>query len=146
MGYMGMVLYYKVDDAFQPSLLVIMRRKHVLEMHIRFKTIITNIRESTQYSSLMNESCYDYFMTSYPAVLKNGAFTPFFLSPCYIPGDAYMLHCAGSPSFESVLIYCQLDLMKKISWTCAEIHTFHSRKCIWNCRLRSGRIFSSSNC
>ena len=73
------------------------------------------------------------------------------------PSAAYMCHCTGSalvqvimacrlpgtkPLPEPVLAYCQFDSWEQISVKFkSEFYHFHSRKCIWNCRLPKWRPF-----
>ena len=72
------------------------------------------------------------------------------------PSAAYMRQWSGSafvqdmacrlfgtkPLPESMLAYCQLDSWEQISVKFEfEFYRFHSRKCIWNCRLPRWRPF-----
>ena len=48
------------------------------------------------------------------------------------------------PLSEPMLVYCQLDSWEHISVKFeSEFYRFHSRKCIWNCRLPKWRPFCS---
>ena len=72
------------------------------------------------------------------------------------PSAAYMRQLSGSalvrvmacrlfdakPLLEPVLVYCQLDSWEQISVKFElEFYHFHSRKCIWNCRLPKWQPF-----
>ena len=46
---------------------------------------------------------------------------------------------SAKPIPESMLTYCQLDPQEQTSMTFStNLRTFHSRKCIWKCRLQIG--------
>ena len=48
----------------------------------------------------------------------------------------------GKPLPKPMLAYCQLDSQEQISERYeSEFYHFHSRKCIWKCRLRNGGHF-----
>ena len=48
----------------------------------------------------------------------------------------------AKPLSEPMLTYCQLDPKEHISMTyCLKLKYFHSRKCVWTCRLRNGGHF-----
>ena len=96
-----------------------------------------------------------FFVTYFIKVDKNLSFTKTWINSSP-PSAVYMRQGTGAalvqvmayrlfgakPLSEPVLAYCQLDSWEQLSLKSeSEFYHFHSRKCIWKCRLPEWRSF-----